>query len=150
MEFGWINAAGGGIVALMLAPNVLYALKRPAGENRCDSRVMNALEQAGRYGSMALMVFPVGVWRFGFPGVGAMLGYLVGNGVLLAAYWGCWAAYWRRESRVLAAALAALPTGIFVLSGLTLGHWLLVLAGGIFGVGHMYVTLKNDEKKARG
>lgn len=69
MEFGWINAAGGVIVCLLLAPNILYALRTPGGENRCGNRLMNLLEQIGRYASMALMVFPIGVREFGFPGV---------------------------------------------------------------------------------
>lgn len=143
MEFGWINAAGGMIVVLMLVPNILYALRRPGGENRCDNRLMNALEQAGRYGSMALMVLPVGVWKFGFLSVAAMLVYVFGNGVLLVCYWVYWALYFRKADRDRALTLAVVPTCIFLLSGLMLRHWLLVLSAIVFGVGHIYVTRKN-------
>lgn len=143
MEFGWINAAGGTVVVLLLVPNLLYAWKRPGGTNRCESRLMNALEQIGRYGSMALMVFPVGAGKFGFPGVGAMLAYLLGNGGLLVCYWSCWALYLRRATRDRALALAVIPACIFLLSGLTLRHWPLVLSGAVFAVGHIFVTRSN-------
>lgn len=143
MEFGWINGIGAGIVAMLLVPNIVYAVRFPGGGSKCENRWMNLLEQFGRYTSMAFMVFPLGVWKFGFPSVAAMLVYLMGNGGLLAAYWIIWAAYFRKQSRKRAIALAILPTCIFLLSGLTLRHWLLVLAGGSFGVGHIYVTKKS-------
>lgn len=145
MEFGWINAAGGVIVTLMLVPNVIYAVRNPVWENRFECRTMNVLEQFGRYASMALMIFPLGVWRFGFPSVEAMLIYLLGNGILLACYWACWGLYFQKISRRRAIALAVIPTCIFALSGLTLRHWLLFLSAVIFGVGHVYVTLKNQD-----
>lgn len=144
MEFGWINLVGGIIVCLLLAPNILYAWKVPGGENRCGNRGMNLLEQIGRYASMALMVFPVGVWKFGFPGVTAMLVYLIGSGALLVCYWTVWALFFRKASRKRALTLAVVPTCIFLLSGLMLRHWLLVLSAVVFGVGHVYVTLENQ------
>lgn len=146
MEFGWINAAGGLIVALMLVPNVVYALRCPGQENRCKNRIMNLLEQMGRYASMALMVLPVGVWEFGFPNVGAMLVYLIGNFVLLLGYWVSWGGYFRRPGRGLSRALVMLPTCIFILSGITLRHWLLAAAGAVFGIAHGYVTAANNRK----
>lgn len=144
MEFGPINLAGGILVALILVPNIIYALRNPGAENKCTNKWMNLLEQVGRYGSMALMVLPLGVWKFGFPSLGDLLLWLFGNGTLLLLYWGCWIPYLCRPSRKLAIALAVIPTCIFILSGLTLQHWLLVIAGIVFGIGHIYVTLKNN------
>lgn len=43
-----------------------------------------------------------------------------------------------------AMALAVIPTCIFLLSGLTLYHWALVVTAGIFGLGHIYVTYQNN------
>lgn len=143
MCFGWINAAGAAIVALMLAPNVVYAFRCPGQTNRCENLWMNGLEQIGRYASMALMVLPLGVWEFGFPSAAGMLLYFLGNGALLLCYWFFWFLYFRKPTKGRALTLAVVPTGIFLLSGLTLGHWLLVLSAVIFGVGHVYVTRKN-------
>lgn len=143
MELNFINAAGGILVALMLAPNLVYAIRCPGGENKCKNKWMNFLEQIGRYGSMALMILPLGMREFGFSSVAAMLVYLFGNGGLLLAYWVCWIFYFRKPSRKWAMALAVLPTCIFFLSGITLGHWLLVFAAILFGAGHLYVTSEN-------
>lgn len=143
MEFGWINLFGAIIVALMLVPNIVYALRRRDQQNRCESRVMNVLEQAGRYGSIALMWLPLFVWKFGFRSVGEMLLYFVGNGVLLAVYWAVYALYLKRETRGRALILAIVPACIFLMSGVLLRHWLLVGFGALFAVGHLCVTVKN-------
>lgn len=145
MEFGWINLAGGIVVALMLLPNILYALRNPGQENLCTSRIANILEQLGRYGSMALMVLPLGVWKFGFSGVLGLLVWLVGNGLLLTVYWVLWRFYLHRKSRKIALWLAIVPSCIFLLSGATLRHWLLVATGMIFSAAHIYVTMENHK-----
>ena len=57
MEFNWINAFGGGVMALMLAPNVVYALRCPGQKHKCRNPRVHALEQVGRYAPMALTAF---------------------------------------------------------------------------------------------
>lgn len=145
MKFGWINGFGAGVVLLMLIPNVVYAIKNKGGQNLCANRLMNVLEQVGRYACIVLMWLPLLVWEFGFASVLEMLLYLAGNGVLLAAYWIVFLLYFKRKSRTRALALAILPACIFLLSGLLLRHWLLAGFAVLFAVGHIYVTLKNAE-----
>ena len=87
MEFGWISFFGAVIVILMLAPNIVYALKNKGEQNLCSNRFMNAVEQVGRYACIVLMWFPLLVWKFGFASVFEMLLYMAGNGALLVAYW---------------------------------------------------------------
>lgn len=50
MEFGWINLFGATIVIILLIPNIFYAIKNKDIENRCRNKIMNAIEQIGRYG----------------------------------------------------------------------------------------------------
>jgi hypothetical protein len=66
MQFGFLNLTGFLIVALMMIPNLIYALRNPHIENKCFCKPMLIVEQIGRYGSMAMMVFPLFVWEFGF------------------------------------------------------------------------------------
>ena len=143
MEFGWINVFGAVIVVLMLIPNIIYALKNKGAENKCENKLMNAIEQVGRYGCIILMWLPLLVWKFGFPSVYEMMLYFFGNGCLLAAYWIVYAAYLKRKTRKRALALVVLPTCIFLLSGLLLRHWMLAAFAVLFGIGHIYVTEKN-------
>jgi len=144
MKFGWINAFGAGIVLLLLIPNIVYALKNKGEQNRCQNAFMNVIEQVGRYGCIVLMWLPLPVREFGFAGVGAMLLYLIGNGVMLAAYWLVFFFYLKQKNRSRALILAILPACVFLMSGLLLRHWLLVGFAALFAVGHVYVTLKNQ------
>ena len=149
MEFGWINLFGGIIVLLMLIPNIVYALKNREERNLCTNRVMNVVEQAGRYGCIVWMWLPLLVWKFGFRSASEMLLYFLGNGVLLVAYWLVFARYMRKKTAKRALVLAILPACIFLLSGLLLRHWLLVGFWLLFAVGHIYVTTINAKGEAR-
>ena len=51
----WLNVFGLIFVALILLPNIIYAFKFRDKQNKCTNKVMNILEQAGRYGCMFLI-----------------------------------------------------------------------------------------------
>ena len=80
MKFGWINVFGAVIVILMLIPNIVYAIKNKDEKNLCTNRLMNVIEQIGRYACIVLMWLPLLVWKFGFQSVFELLLYLFGNG----------------------------------------------------------------------
>ena len=133
------------IIILILIPNIVYAVKFRNQGNKCTNRAMNVLEQAGRYACMFLMVFNIGIAEFGFDPVTPFLIYGIGNVVLLFAYWLVWGLYFHRKDFWKSMALAIIPTGIFLLSGITLGHVLLVIGAVVFGIGHIYVTYENTK-----
>ncbi len=141
---GWINLFGLIIVILLLIPNAIYAIKHRDAENKCTNRLMNILEQIGRYGCMLLMIFNIGIGKFAYSSVAALLIYLFGNGLLLIGYYICWALYFKKAKSSLAMAMAILPTAIFMLTGLTLRHYPLIAASIIFGIAHIYVTRANS------
>ena len=58
--------------------------------NRCANRLMNLLEQVGRYGCMLFMVLPIGSDEFGFYSVLDLLLYAAFLPILLAVYLGLW------------------------------------------------------------
>ena len=139
----WLNIFGLILVVLLLIPNIIYAVKNKDAENLCKNRFMNILEQIGRYGCLFLMVFNIGIAEFGFGSVVAFLVYLIGNIVLMISYWTCWMLYFRKRTYPVQIALAVIPTVLFLLSGITMRHYLLVVLSVIFGIGHIYVTNKN-------
>lgn len=143
MEFGWINGFGAIIIIVMMIPNILFVVKNKDMTNRCDNRLMNVIEQIGRYACLALMWLPLFVWKFGFQSVFEMFAYVIGSGVLLVAYLVIWIFYFKKPTMRTAALLAVIPTIIFLLCGILLRHWLLVMGALLFGVGHIYVTTKN-------
>ena len=145
MEFGWINVFGAGFVILMLIPNIIYALRNKSGKNLCDNRLMNTIEQIGRYACIILMWLPLSVRKFGFASVAEMMIYMAGNTVLLIIYWIVFARYLKEKNEKRAVTLAVLPACIFLMSGLLLRHWLLAGSAVLFAAGHIYVTKKNAE-----
>ena len=142
MEFGWINVFGAVIIVIMMIPNIIFAVKNKDMTNKCDNRLMNVIEQIGRYACIVLMWLPLLIWKFGFQSVFEMFAYIGGSGVLLAAYLVIWVFYFKKPLMNTAVALAVIPTIIFLLCGILLRHWLLVAAALLFGVGHIYVTVK--------
>ena len=143
LGFGWLNLYGLILVLLLLIPNIIYALKHRGEENKCRNRLMNVLEQIGRYGCMFLMVFNIGLAEFGFASLGAFLIYLFGGIILMISYWVIWGSYFHKATYVKQIALAVIPTILFLLSGITMLHFLLIIFSIIFGIAHIYVTEKN-------
>ncbi|MBO4911026.1 MAG: hypothetical protein J5476_17290 [Lachnospiraceae bacterium] len=138
-----MNIFGLIIVLLILVPNIIYAIRVKDQENKCQNKIMNILEQIGRYGCMFLMAFNIGIAEFGFKSVGMVLAYLFGNAILLVSYWVIWILYFRKPEYPKQISLAVIPTIIFILSGITTLHVLLIVFGIIFGLGHIYVTRQN-------
>lgn len=139
----WLNIFGLILVVLLLIPNIIYAIKEKNQENKCTNRFMNFSEQIGRYGCLFLMVFNIGLSEFGFSSIEAFVVYLLGNLLFMVSYWFIWVLYFKKKAYWKQIALALIPTGIFLLSGITMLHFLLILFAVIFGIGHLYVTNKN-------
>lgn len=141
--FDWINIWGIIIVVLMLIPNIVYAVKFRGQENKCTNKVINVLEQIGRYACMFLMIFSIGMPKAGFPSVGNFLVYGLGNAALLAVYWIVWILYFVKQDKWKCMVLVVIPVCVFLLSGWMLEYWLLVISAMIFGAAHIYVTKEN-------
>lgn len=142
MEFGWINIFGIIIVVIMLIPNIMYAIKNKGTEDKYKNKLVNILEQFGRYGSLILTIFPIGI--NGFDNVEYMLVYLVINTVLLLLYLIVWVFYFKNKSLCKALFLAIIPTIIFLICGITLRHLGLMTFSIIFGTTHILMTYKNN------
>lgn len=140
MKFGMINVWNIMIIVIMMIPNIIYAVKSPDAVKLPAGRLINVTEQIGRYASIALMVIPLGMRKFGFSSVVASEIYFFGNIVLLFAYLIVWGFYFKKKTLRKASALAILPVCVFLLCGITLRHWLLVAAAIIFGIGHITIT----------
>ena len=91
--WNWINLFGLLIIALLLIPNIIYAVKHKDEGNLCENRCMNVIEQTGRYGSMLFMAVCLREGGYGFSSVALFLVYVFGNALLLIAYWVVWGIY---------------------------------------------------------
>ncbi|MBQ7874363.1 MAG: hypothetical protein IJ306_04280 [Oscillospiraceae bacterium] len=145
MVLNLINIIEAVIVWIILIPELLFSIHHP-NENKCKNKIMNFVEQLGRYSSMILMIMPLGVWEFGFKSTEEMIIYFAANAVLLAVYIGIWVLFFKKQSFAKAMMLAVLPVLVFAFCGIILRHWLLVGSAGIFALGHFYVTVKNHKE----
>ena len=84
VKFNWINSWEIAIVIIMLIPNIIFIIKNPHLENKCQNVLMNTMEQIGRYASMALTIVPIFVWKFSFKSVLQMICYMVVTSVLFS------------------------------------------------------------------
>ena len=141
MEFGWINLFGAGIVVLILIPHIIYAVRQKQDEAQAKiPKYLSVCEQVGRYGCIVLMWLPLLVWKFGFGSAEELLIYLIANGILILSYYLFLAQYSRKKTLSKAMVLAIIPTLIFILSGILLRHWLLMIAALLFGFAHCRIT----------
>ena len=145
MEFSWINLCGAVIVLLMLIPNIVFALKKNEKQRNKAGKAVTIIEQIGRFCCMALMIIPLFVWEFGFSPLEFMFVYIILNALLLIMYYVFWALYFKNKSIVNALVLAIIPTLIFIVSAVSVKHWVLLVTAVIFGVSHIYITYINNK-----
>ena len=105
---------------------------------------MYILEQVGRYGSMFLMAFNIGIAEFGFAADTTFVVYAVANIILLVAYWFIYALYFYRQNNWKRMALAIIPSCIFLIDGILLRHYLLVSFAIMFLFSHICITRKGS------
>lgn len=148
MQFNYFSATGALLVLLLLAPNVVYAVRGPGMVNRCKTVPLLVAEQIGRYGCMALMVLPLGVWEFRFSSRAVFILWCIVAAALVCGYYICWLFYFRAPSPPVALWLAILPSALFVLRGIALRHWLLVACGVLFAIAHISITYYNNKPGA--
>lgn len=140
----WLNLVGMCIMAVILIPNILFALMRKNESfGTTGNRALAFWEQIGRYGCMIFMVFNIPHTWTGFWFPHAHTVYMVGNALLSAAYLACWFVFWNKLTPLGAFLLSALPTASFLLSGILLGSIPLLLSTVIFGICHISISVKS-------
>lgn len=83
----WFNYYGLIFVAVILIPNVIFAIKCKDGfENKWKNKAVETAEQIGRFGSFIFMIFNIPKTYFGFWFDGGFIAYIVVESLLAAAY----------------------------------------------------------------
>ena len=139
------NAASGelqDVYSKLYLSGIIYGIKNKSVENKYKNNLVNILEQIGRYVSLMLTIFPIGI--SGFKSAGYMLVYLIANVILLLLYLIIWICYFKSKSLLKTITLAIIPTIIFFVCGITLKHWGLIISSIIFGFAHTLITYKNN------
>lgn len=148
----WFNYYGLIIVAIILAPNIVYALKNKGIVPQRNGKIIGIIEQIGRYGSTVFMIFNIPYTYVGFYFGMAKAVYLAVDGALVLAYIIIWIITWKKNGIGKAVLLSVLPSLIFLFSGIMLGSIPLCVFAVVFAAAHITISIKNvsdGEKKVK-
>lgn len=147
---GWFNYYGLAVMAIIMIPNIIYAVKRKNdAANVYDSKAVTIAEQIGRYGCFFLMVFNIPYTYFGFWFDHALTVYLSVCGALCFMYIAFWIVCFNRKDLLRAVSLSVIPTLIFLFCGIMLSNIPLSAFSLLFGVTHIFISVKNVTVKRR-
>ena len=139
-----MNIYGLIIMAIVMIPNVIFAIKEKNFESKYDNKVVEIIEQIGRFGSMGLMIFNIPLLEFDYWFNNGKIVYMTLTGVLAVMYCFVWFLYFRKSTMEKAMSLAIIPTIIFLSSGIIQGKVLLIITAILFGIGHIIITYNNN------
>ena len=94
----WLNVFGLVMVAVIMIPNILFAMKCKDGfVNKWNNKLVETVEQIGRFGCFGFMIINIpGTW-FGWWSDEAFAVYLVVGAVLVTLYCVIWAVCFRKS-----------------------------------------------------
>lgn len=141
---GWFNYYGLAVMAIVMIPNIIYAVKHKNGENAYRNKAVEITEQIGRYGCFALMIFNIPYTYFDFWFDYAIIVYLAVIGGLCLAYLIFWVICRNRNDKLKALSLSIIPSCIFLFGGIMLASIPLIFFSVLFGVCHIYIICKNS------
>lgn len=140
----WLNVFGLVMVAVIMIPNILFAMKCKDGfVNKWNNKSVETVEQIGRFGCFGFMIINIpGTW-FGWWSDEAFAVYLVVDAVLVTLYCVIWAACFRKSSVFRALALSIIPSVLFLFSGIMSRSILLTIAAVLFAPSHILISYQN-------
>lgn len=140
----WLNVFGLVMVAVIMIPNILFAMKCKDGfVNKWNNKSVETVEQIGRFGCFGFMIINIpGTW-FGWWSDEAFAVYLVVDALLVTLYCVIWAICFRKSSVFRALALSIIPSVLFLFSGIMSRSILLTIAALLFAPSHIMLSYQN-------
>ena len=140
----WLNIFGLVIMVVIMIPNIAFAiLCRDGFENSYKNKAVETVEQVGRYGCFAFMIFNIpGTW-FGWWSDEAFAVYLIINALLVVLYCVLWIICWKKNSIFGALALSIIPSVVFLFSGIISRSILLILTALLFAPSHIFMSYRS-------
>ena len=141
---GWFNIFGLVFIVVIMIPNIVFAIKcKEAFENKWSNKVVELLEQIGRFGCFGFMIFNVpGTW-FGWWSHEAFAVYLIVDSLLIVLYCIIWVICWKKNNVFRALALSIIPAVVFMFSAVMSRSILLIIASMLFAPTHIMISYKN-------
>lgn len=143
-DMEWINIYGLVFMAVIMIPNIIYAIKCKDGfENKWNNKLVECIEQIGRFGCFGFMIINIHSTWFGWWSDEAFAVYLVVDVLLVMLYCIIWIICFKRNSMFRALALSIIPSVLFLFSGIMSRSALLIVASIFFAPSHIAISYKN-------
>ena len=120
---GWINVFGLFFVSIIMIPNIVFAIKCKDGfENKWSNKLVEIIEQIGRFGCLGFMMINIpGTW-FGWWSDEALAIYLITDTLLVIIYCAIWIVCFRKNSVFRALTLSIIPSVLFAPSHILISY----------------------------
>ena len=140
----WFNVFGLVFIVVIMFPNIVFAVRcKDDFDNKWNNKVIEIIEQIGRFGCIGFMIFNVpGTW-FGWWSSEAFVIYLIIDFLLISLYCAIWFIFWKKNNVFKALALSMIPSVIFLFSGVMSRSILLIIATILFAPAHILISYKN-------
>lgn len=140
----WLNIYGLFIVATIMIPNIVFAIKCKDGfVNYWHNKAIETLEQIGRFGCFGLMILTIPGTYYGFWFGNALPVYLIINSILVVTYCTVWCICFKQNSVFRALALSIIPSIVFLFSGVMFLSVPLITFALVFAPCHILLSYKN-------
>ena len=147
MNMELFNIYGFIFVAIIMIPNVIFAIKCKDGfENKWNNKLVETIEQIGRFCCFGFMIINVPKTYFGWWGAKGLIIYLIGNIVLVTLYCLIWFICFKKNNVFRALALSIIPSIMFLFSGIMSRSVLLIIASIVFAPSHIAISYNNAKK----
>lgn len=139
--FDVVNIYGLIIAALLAAPHIIYAGTHTYDKNKFTNRAMVYIDRIGRFSSLFLMSFNLGILEQGFTEPKDLMRrfWLITVCALTLVYLLLWLAFFKTGSRGAALAVILVSAFIIIFSGILQVKTLLLTAGVVYLIGEFYM-----------
>lgn len=140
----YVNFWGLIFVVIILIPNIVFAISCKDGfENRYQNKLVETLEQIGRFGCFFSMFIVAPYMNKGYWFQQGKAIYLILGFLLVGLYCLGWIVFWKENSIRKSLYLSMIPSLLFLESGVVSGNILLLIFAVIFAPCHILISYWN-------
>ncbi len=139
--FDVVNVYGLTIALSLLIPHIIYYKTHTYDKNKFTNRAMVYIDRAGRFCSLFLMAFNLGILENGFPEPKKLmlLFWMITVGAFTFVYLILWLWFFKTGSKGVALAITLVSAFIIIFSGIVQVKTLLFTAGIVYLIGEIYM-----------
>ena len=140
----YLNYWGLIFVIVILIPNIVFTITCKDGfENRYQNKLVESLEQIGRFGCFFSMFLTIPFMNSGYWFKQGKTVYLFLGVILVVLYCLGWIVFWKEDSIRKSLYLSIIPSLLFIECGIISGNILLLIFAVIFAPCHILISYMN-------